>query len=62
MFIITQLLIKKDSQGIHVVEKIINGFDENLIPHIYELLINNFLVLSSHSNAIGVVSYIITLD
>jgi len=48
-----------DTQGIHVVEKIVTGFGENLIPHIYEFLINNFMALAMHSNAIGVIKKMI---
>jgi len=44
-----------DNQGIHVVEKVIIGFEESLIPHIYEFLLNHFMALALHSNAIGVI-------
>jgi hypothetical protein len=50
--------LTKDSQGIHVVEKIVMVFEERLIPHVYEFLIQNFLHFALHSNAIGVVNLV----
>jgi hypothetical protein len=48
-----------DSQGVHVIEKIIICFDEDLLQFAYELIINNFMNLANHSNGLCVIKKII---
>ena len=46
-------------QGVHVIEKMILCFDESLIQEIYDIIIENFIPLSSNPNGLFVCKKII---
>jgi hypothetical protein len=48
-----------DSQGVHVVEKILNCFPEETIPEIYQFVVNNFWFLANNSNGLCVVIFLV---
>jgi hypothetical protein len=48
-----------DVQGVHVIEKIIICFEEEMIEFIYEMIINNFMSLANNCNGLCVVKKII---
>jgi len=48
-----------DSQGCHVIEKMIICFDENLLDCLYELILNNFMSLANNVNGLCLTKKII---
>jgi hypothetical protein len=51
-----------DSQGVHVIEKIIICFDEESINFIYELALANFMKLANNTNGLCIVILILISD
>jgi len=49
----------QDPQGVHVIEKMIILFNEDEITHIYNTIINNFMLLANNSNGLCVCKKII---
>lgn len=48
-----------DTYGIHVIEKIILGFEEEWSLFIYEFIMNNFMFLANNNNAICIIKKIL---
>jgi hypothetical protein len=42
----------QDPQGVHVIEKIISCFEEELIESVYETIIDNYVVLANDCNGL----------
>ncbi len=49
----------QDAQGVHVIEKLIICYEEDLITFIYELIIQNFIQLANNCNGLCVIKKII---
>lgn len=45
--------------GTHIIEKIIACFKEEEIQFIYDIIIDNFMIMSNHSNGLCVIKKII---
>jgi hypothetical protein len=52
--------ICSDQQGVHVIEKIIVCFKEELIPFVYEYILSNFMILANTSTGLVITKKIIT--
>ena len=46
-----------DSQGVHVIEKIIICFEEDKINFIYDLALENFMKLANNTNGLCIVLF-----
>lgn len=53
------LFLCLNAQGTHVIEKMLNLFEEWRLQHIYETIIKNFLFLTNNSNGLCVIKKII---
>jgi hypothetical protein len=53
------LFLSLNAQGTHVIEKMLNLFEEWRLPHVYETIIKNFLFLTNNSNGLCVIKKII---
>lgn len=51
-----------DSQGVHVIEKIIICFEEEKITFIYELALANFMKLANNTNGLCIVRLVNFVD
>ena len=48
-----------NAQGTHVIEKMLNLFEERKVPHIYENIVRNFFFLTNNANGLCVIKKII---
>jgi glutaredoxin len=53
------LCMSLNPQGTHVIEKMLNLFEEWRLQHVYEAIIRNFLFLTNNSNGLCVIKKII---
>jgi len=45
-----------DSYGVHVIEKMIICYDEELLKNTYKIILENFLLYANDSNTLCIVS------